>query len=49
MEQIDDTLGQFLTRIKSLEERMGAQYNKTEELIRRIAKLESSLKAKDRA
>jgi|GEM_PF-6638425 hypothetical protein len=48
MDQVDAYLGEFRDKIKALEQRMNAQYNKTEELIGRLGKLEAAAREQAR-
>ena len=41
MDQVDAYLGEMRDKLKMLEQRMNAQYTKTEELMGRIGKLEA--------
>jgi flagellar motility protein MotE (MotC chaperone) len=48
MDQVDAYLGEVRERLKKLEQRMDAQYNKTEELIRKIGNLENAARGQTR-
>lgn len=48
MDQVNAYLGEVRDRLRSLEQRMDAQYHKTEELIRKIGQLESAARGQAR-
>jgi hypothetical protein len=48
MDQVDGLLGQLLTRIKALEQRMDAKDRQTEELVRKVGQLKTIAEAQNR-